>query len=266
MPLNTTLTFPALAGGTLAQYPVRYEANFVGPANRFSDGTLIVSPQESRLVSRWTLPFHALTNAERDRFEEFLSEAEGAGKPFRFFDPLGNLLRHSNDLANAIWSVDGPLDVAPFVDPDLGSCFVLTNNSSEWRSITQTIGFGAGFSGCLSVETKWDLAVPIRLRIVDADGETQRQFTVSQPRRISIVRQTTATIETTALGISIPGNSQVLVCRPQFEVGRSPLAHLPTNERGGVIENAWLAQRDYQWKSPAPNAHDITLIVESVQI
>jgi hypothetical protein len=262
MPSNT-LVFPASDSGFLAQFPVRYESVRRGPQNLFRSGAKMFSPAESRLRSRWTMNFAYLSNGERDRMEEFLSAAEGEGRPFLFFDPLGNLLQHSEDLANPVWSRSGAVDVAQFTDPDLGDAFVVTNTSPGWGALEQTLSFGFGYLGCFSVQTKWDSAVPLRLRIADANGLSDSELSAHEPRRSYVKRKSAASAESTTVSIGIAPNTQVILARPQLEIAAQPGAYLPTGQRSGVVEHAWLRQDSYQWTSPAPHAHRIQLTVES---
>jgi hypothetical protein len=262
MPVSP-LVFPASDAGFLAQFPVTYESVRRGPRNVFRSGRQLFSPGESRLRSRWTLSFGYLSNGERDRMEEFLSAAEGEGRPFLFFDPLGNLLQHSEDLSNAVWTRSGAIDVASFTDPDLGDAFVVTNTSPGWGALEQTVNFGFGFLGCFSVQTKWDSPVPMRLRLVDASGSTEAASSALEARRVFVKRKAGAAVASTTVSIGIAPNTQVILARPQLEIAATPGAYLPTGQRSGVVQAAWLRQDAYQWTAPAPDAHRIQLIVES---
>lgn len=260
---SSRLVFPASDAGFLAQFPLRYESVRRGPQNLFRNGSRIHSPAESRLRSRWTLNFGYLSNEERDRMEEFLFAAEGEGRPFLFFDPLGNLLQHSEDLANPVWNRSSALDVSAFNDPELGEAFVLTNTGPGWGSLSQTVVFGFGYLGCFSVQTKWDSPVPFRLQVADANGSTETQNMASSAQRSFVRRRSSSAAESTTISIGIAPNSQVILANPQLEIAAQPGAYLPTGTRSGVVEHAWLRQDVYQWTSPAPHAHRIQLIVES---
>ncbi len=266
MPPSSPLVFPASDLGFLAQFPVSYSSRRIGPRNEFSDGTRLHSSVESRLLSRWSLGLANLSDAERERFESFLAEAAGDGREFLFFDPIGNLLSHSVDLENAIWTRTGALDVAPFNDPSLGPAFVVTNTSLDWRSLEQTISFGHGFQACFSVLAKWDSSIPFRLRLVDSLGISEVGAQVHDPRRVFVRRLAGATIASTTVSLDLAPNTQIILAQPQLEIGAFPSAYLPTGSRSGVVSSAWLGQREYRWQTEAPNAHAINLEIESIRI
>jgi hypothetical protein len=263
MPVDPLLVFPASDAGFLAQFPVEYESQRRGPHNVFRGGAAIFSPAESRLKSRWALSFGHLSNGERDRMEEFLALAEGEGKSFLFFDPLGNLLQHSMDLENPVWVRSGAVDVAAFEDPQLGAAFVLTNSGTGWGSLEQTISFGHGFLGCFSLGLKWDSPVQVRLRIADADGQSELATSAMESRRAAIKRKAAATVASSTVSIQLAPNSQIIVAAPQLEIGAQASAYFPTGQRSGVVEKAYLRQDSYRWTSLAPHAHRLELIVES---
>jgi hypothetical protein len=265
MPPSSALVFPASESGFIAQFPIRYECTRLGPRNHFADGSQLISSVESRRRSRWTLRYSHLSNTERDRFEEFLHFAEGKGQSFRFFDPLGNLLAHSEDLEAAVWSRTGALDVAPFTDPDLGAAFVVTNTSLDWRALNQTISFGHAFRACGSVAVKWASPVPFRLSISDSSGTTAKTFSVAAPQRVYLSRLASSLETATTFSLELPPNSQVILARPQFEIGAQPAAYSPTASQSGVYEAAYLRQDRYRWVSPAPDSHQITLSVEGIR-
>jgi hypothetical protein len=266
MPPSNPLVFPASDNGYIAQYPVRYEAKRIGPQNEFADSSRILSSVESRLLCRWNLPYAYLNDAERDRFEAFLDGAEGQGRVFRFFDPIGNLLRHSADLTHPVWERNGNLEVTAWQDPEIGPAFVVTNTSPDWRALQQSVGFGYGFQGCFSVRAKWDSPVPLRVRMTDAEGNAEVTVAVAEAQRPFVRRKSGPTIASTTLSLEIPPNSQIILAQPQLEIGAQPAGYLPTGERSGIVENAWLSQSEYRWLSPAPSAHQINLVVESSRL
>jgi hypothetical protein len=166
---------------------------------------------------------------------------------------------------HTVWVPTGAIDVAPLIDSEIGPAFVLTNTSPDWRGLQQTVNFGYGFQGCFSVVAKWNSANGLRLRVVDSQGSNSKDFNVSSARSVFVERRAASDATYTTVALELAPNSQIVIARPQLEIGQQPSAYLPTGQSSGVVESAWLAQKEYAWTSSAPNAHNITLTIESVR-
>jgi hypothetical protein len=264
MPSNEQLVFPALSNGLLAQLPIRVLERFAGPEVEFPDGSLQTAGSGMQMVRRWELSYSYLTTEEREAFEIFLDRAARKGERFRFFDPLGNLLQQSRDLASPVWVRTGEIAVSGYEDTELGPAFVVTNSGPGWGTLQQTLGFGYGFQACFSVRAKWDSAVPLGLRITEGTGMAEKEFLVGEAGRFFVEKRLGAVPSCTA-EIRVPPNTQVILAQPQMEVGRTPTSLAGTGQRSGIHPSACLVQPEYRWNSPAPGGHQITLIVESSQ-
>ena len=105
------LCFPQLLTGATAQYPMGKTTVTRSVVNRLPDDSVICLADPDAGLVRWTLPFHALSDVERDTLESFFHAAGGPLRTFTFLDPAGNLLRWSEDLTRDIWIADGLLQV-----------------------------------------------------------------------------------------------------------------------------------------------------------
>ena len=146
------LHFPQLTTGVLAQWPLRRRHSTRAIANETIGGhsVRLADPQASSI--EWTLPLRGLSTQEADAIGALFAACEGRSGSFVFLDPLGNLLRFSQDFANSVW-VTGPLlTVTPGIgDPNGGTAAVqLINLSGATQKIEQTITAHGGYTYCIS--------------------------------------------------------------------------------------------------------------------
>ena len=264
MPTNLR-TIPWLDNGMLAQLPVRLEMRRVTPANRFPDGSILYAASEAKLQYNWTLRYENLNAQEWQRFATFFSATDGASAPFVFYDPLGNLLAQSVNLRGAVWIAPAGLAVVPFADANVNGAFLLTNSSSQPLTLSQTVGVAGPFETCFSVLTRWDGGAGFALSSSDGATNVSGEFLAGAWARKHVVMRGGESSASRTVGIVVPGNSQVIVATPHFEIASAPTAYVASGAQSGVFSAAWLNQKQFDLQSPTPGAHLITLHIESLR-
>lgn len=262
---TSAIAIPYLDNGMLAQLPVRLEMRRVAPANRFADGSILYAASEAKLQYNWTLRYENLTAGEWGRFSDFVATTESANPSFAFYDPLGNLLAQSSNLLSSVWIAPSGLTVAPFSDAAVAGAFILTNPSSQPLTLTQTAGVAGPFETCFSVMSRWDGGAGISLTVSDGTTTQTRAFRAGSWSRDHIAMRGGASSASRTAGIVVPAQTQVIVAAPQLEIASQPNAYVETGAQSGVFASAWLAQKQFDLKSPAPGAHSTTLHIESLR-
>lgn len=81
-------TFPTLATGAVAQYPLGQTQTFTTDVIRFLDATDQRCVVRANQLRQWAVRLDLLSDAELAALEDFFSEMQGANGLFNFFDPI----------------------------------------------------------------------------------------------------------------------------------------------------------------------------------
>jgi hypothetical protein len=262
MPVN--LTIPPLDNGLIAQLPVELEIRRSAPENRFADGTVMAAASEARSVYRWRLSLEHLNAAEWARYETFLALTKNGIAPFRFLDPLGNLLSHTSDLSAPVWLIPPGLTVAPFEDPEFSNAFILTNGTGQSLSMQQSVSMHAVYLGCFSVWAKWAGGAVFSLEQSSGAAFASVSAVAGEWSRHSACLRAESAGTSRMVSIVVPGNTQLIVAHPQLETAASAGPYVPTGGASGIHE-ARLRQSAINLRSSAPGANSIQLLVESTR-
>ncbi len=264
MPHNP-IQFPALDNGMLAHLPVELSIEKMTRATRFPDGSLLFAASETRTRYNWLLRFENLNAQEWQRLSDFISASRRGATSFTFYDPIGNLLSHSNNLEDSIWLASPGLTVDPILDADQSNAFILTNATAQPLSLSQSVSIAGPFTTCFSVWAKWVGGANFSLALTDTAQSSSVSRRSAAWARHHVRLSSSGNPETRMASIVVPPTTQIIVAAPQLEIAAHPGAPLETGAQSGVFPKSWLAQKSFDTRSAAPGAHSITLRIESLR-
>src|SRR3954452_6159365 len=99
------LSFPQLASGALAQYPLRKTRSVRTVKNLLTDGNLLLysDPYGSRLI--WDLEYVELSDEDLASIQTHFANCAGPLRAFTFIDPTDNMFGFSSDLTSSVWAL-----------------------------------------------------------------------------------------------------------------------------------------------------------------
>ncbi len=235
--------FPVLDTGLIAQAPVQLSIQRNIPRAVFPDGNQLISTLDNWRQYRWRLNYSQLSSSEQDRFNGFLQAIDRGAKEFVFPDPLGNLLRHSEDLNGAAWVKSPGLEIGPIEFISGKTCWILTNSTPIVQRIEQLVNLPRNYVSCFSLWAAWTGLQTFVLQAGTPGAEKSEMFEVSTPKRVSILEQPTNMASVTRIAIEILPGSQLIVSSPQLEIGFKPQGYVATGDQSGIFTAARLVEQ-----------------------
>jgi hypothetical protein len=257
-----SIEFPILDSGLIAQIPMDLQISKEIIHNRFRDGAILTNSTSSRTKYSWAWTYSNLSPSEMTRVVEFWEETGRGAKAFRFYDPLGNLLKQSEDLVSPYWLKVGQIDVVE-IDPLEGHRqYLLTNSGDLPAELHQSVQVDAAASLVLSLKARWDGSSSVALACEAGTSLVSGDFLVDTYKmcELSIKSGTQSSIR--KISIRVPGHTQIIVSEPQLEVGLKRGSYLTSTE-GGVFDAAWIDPNSFRLWSTAPGCYSIYINVIS---
>jgi len=174
----SSLYFPQLAMGNIAQYPVTRTWLRAATINNLLDGSVIVLASVAPARMSWTLSYSGLSQAEWNAIEALFESVQGQFGNFTFVDPSDNLLSWSENFTMPVWT-PGPLlqVVTGATDPNGGTnATTLTNGAQASQGIMQQTAGPGWFEYTFTIYLRSD--TPCSVSLILASGATQAQLTV----------------------------------------------------------------------------------------
>lgn len=261
----STLTFPQLATGALAQFPIRKHVLQRTIVNRSIGEQLIkmTDPEGSKVC--WDLLYTGLTDLEMNALEALFEACEGRLRPFRFVDPLGNLLRWTEDLSKTVWQTG--LIVATGIQDVSGSTGAcrLTNGAQGPQSISQAVNSPAAYLYTLSLWVKSISSGALRLGLGRAGNMAwvDRHVTADW-QQVSISAWVPGDEEPVRCSIEIPGGTAIDVYGPQLDAQNDASGYRRSTDKPGVYV-ARFDQDEIERISNGSDDHSTRLRVVTVQ-
>jgi hypothetical protein len=261
-------TFPQLVSGAIAQYPltkiqhVRTVTNLAPSGNvwRYGDST-------SEQIS-WLLEYNGLTDAEFSTLRDFFEACEGSLRSFTFLDPAGNLLAHSENLQESVWSADPGIQSAagPIGPNGISSAVMLTNSAQASQSIVQQLAAPAGYHYCLSFYAKSDQAQEIQSVMYSDSGDLTTTHRVSSSwQRYRLSGRPGAASEEVRFGLALAPGVIVDVFGFQVEAQPGSSEYKKTDSVGGVYPRARLAEDSFSVTGLGVGVHRAAMRVISTK-
>lgn len=174
----STLYFPQLTVGSLAQYPIVRRWSKPATINTLPDGSTIVMAGMRPAQVSWELRFAGLSSGEWDALQQLFSDSHGRFGNFTFVDPTDNLLTWSEDFTASAWAADPLLQItAGVADPFGGTTGVaLWNTGQAAQRLMQSVPGPSWFQYCFSLYLR--AATPCTLSLVRSSTSEEMKTTV----------------------------------------------------------------------------------------
>lgn len=254
--------FPQLSSGSGAQYPLVWRRQTRSAANYLRDGSVLNYADFALAAKRWELAATDLTDAESGAIQSLFERMEGRRGTFTFVDPAANLLAHSEDFANEVWSKGPLVQVTGGVDDPRGGrrAARLINASQIAQAVSQTLAAPAWFVYSLSVYARSAGETAITLTRSTASNSHSRRYAAGPGwTRCALSGALTASDAEVRLSMEIAAATAVDVYGMQLEAQPCPSAYKRTGERNGVYSNARFDDDVLRSISDGPDQHRLNL-------
>ncbi len=250
--------FPVLTSRVLAQYPATRVTESQFQEAESAGGRLWRSASDSLPLVRWILRYEDLTDGEANVLAEFFEASAGGLRTFVFADPLGNLLRWSEDMEDPVWGKDAGIAISRLSGrADEPAEFQVRNGGANAARIWQELDLAPGLAVCFSCEMRGEGAV-LRApggssRVAGLAGEWTRVIVAGEslggPQRVEV---------------EIAAGATVFLRRLQVEAQVAPSEYQPTFEVGGIYPKARFAGGGLRLEAIAPDRHRADVVIESL--
>ncbi len=254
------MEFPQLDSGLIVQVPVSLRIQKRMDVNRFRDGSVIKNTNSSQSQYTWNCKYVNLSDHELLRFEEFWHSTGRGAATFTFVDPLGNMLRDTENVLASSWTKSGTTEITEAASTGQYKEYLLTNSGTIASVVSQVIDVSPQFSVLFSCLAKWVSTTAISLVSSDDSGSIRKSFTISGESYCGLKIAGGLQSAVRTFGIEVPPQSQVIVSELQVEIALGRGTYVPS-AAGGVFHKAWIEPYDFTIKTEAPGAHSINLIV-----
>lgn len=262
----STLFFPQLPIGSIAQYPISRKWSKRTQVNTMQSGaTVVMSSTDAGRVS-WRLGYSGLSDAEWSSLTSLFNSANGSYGTFVFLDPTDNLLAWSGDLTQKVWSVDPLLQLTNgAADPQGGKCSVgILNAGQAPQRIMQSIPGAGWFLYCFSIYLRADSACAAKLIRSNASGEATQAVDLGQSwSRFVTAGALTGQDDGASFGVEIPPATTVYAFGAQVEAQASTGPYKPTLARCGVYTDSRFDQDVLTGTADAVGQYSTTLVINS---
>jgi hypothetical protein len=260
----SSLVFPQLSSGALAQFPIRKTISLHTVTNTLEDGTVLAyaDPNSGRLG--WDLSFVALSALEVGALQNLFDSCSGMWAPFTFIDPTDNMFGFSEDLTATAWQA-GSITIQTGVSDPLGglTAFNLTNTGQTPVDFVQNVNAPAAFKYCCSAYVKGGSAASMTLVRESTLESVEDQVDVGRNwTRVVSSSQLTQAADSFVAGVRLLPGQQLALFGMQLEPQPAPSRYRGTAAQGGVYSNAHWASDQLSFTATAPNAFSTTVSIE----
>lgn len=231
------LYYPQLSSGSIAQYAIRRNNIRRTLVNLLPDGTQIPMTDPGAAAVSWTLMYSHLNSAEVSGLQGLFASTLGRWQTFTFVDPTDNLLQWSEDLSQAVWSMDPLLAISGGVaDPTSGiSGWRVVNNAQADQLILQRLSIPPGYQYCFSAYVRAD--APCSFSLIANSSELPASATAAWTR-VVFSCPGVAGAGSVATGVSLPAGCSLELFGLQLEAQPGPGAYKKTRDIAGVYPSS----------------------------
>jgi hypothetical protein len=241
----STLYFPQLSVGSVAQYPVTRLWSKPAAINVLPGGSVVLMARVTPARMLWKLRYTGLSESEWGALQSLFTAVGGRLGNFTFVDPTDNLLSWSEDFTAASWTVDPLLQIVPAMpDPfDGTAASQLTNSAQASQQLTQSLA-GPGWNQyCFTVYLRADSPCMVNLIRSTASATARQAVAVgSNWARVTTSGSLGGQDDGVRFGIELAAGIRVLVFGPQVEAQPSSGPYKSKSQRSGVYQKARLEQ------------------------
>lgn len=273
----SSLFFPQLSSGALAQYPIKKTRVVRTIKNLLQDGSVLASSDPGGAHLIWQMAYLELDLADLAALQATFSACVGPYHAFTFIDPTDNMLASSSNITQSsvptstgsilAWQNSTLIGIqSGIADPFGGTAaFTVTNNGQAAQEISQTLTIPANYQYCFSIYATASISselVLVRQGTLPDQGSMTFSVGPGWNRLISSGRLNDSGTSFTA-AISLAPGQQVSIYGPQLEAQISPSRYRATSGAGGVYPNAHWGMDQLPITAVAPNLFSTSFTIET---
>jgi hypothetical protein len=260
------LYFPQLATGAMVQFPLSRRLIRRTVINQMPGGDLLKLDDPQAAGISWALQYRGLTEAERLALETLFLDAEGQLRTFTFLDPCGNLLRWSEDLSEAVWRVEGGLQVSISPeDPDgLRQGLRITNTTQAIQALEQKVEVPGWFGYCFSFEARAAASTRTTLSLSNRSGTISSEHSLDPTWRVySCSGRIDSTAEDLTCRVALDPGASIEAFGFQLQAQPNPGVYRRTADQAGVYQATRFLDDQLQFVGSGIDDHSTELRVFS---
>ena len=232
------LVFPQLSTGGAALYPVVRRSGKRSVVNALADGRTVIYGDAEGGVREWELRAKGLTGDEWAAIEALFGAVRGRLSTFTFLDPAGNLLAHSEDFSDPVWTNGAALQMTPGQTDPVGTTRAtrVVNSSGTGQGIVQILAVPGNYQYSMSVWARTDAGSSVNLTA--SAGTANASLTValdSQWRRVSLFSALGQSAASVSFGVQLGAGASVHLFGMQAEAQLAPSDYKKTGSGSGAI-------------------------------
>jgi hypothetical protein len=233
----STLYFPQLAVGAVAQYPVTRQWSKAAIVNILPGGSTVLMTRVAPARVSWKLSYAGLSDVEWVAVQSLFTGVQGRFGLFTFVDPTDNLLSWSEDFTAATWTADALLQVATGVADPLGGTGAsrLTNSAQAPQQLIQGLDGPGWIEYCFSIYLRADAPCIVNLVRGTASNTVKQAVTAgSSWARVLASGVLGGQDDGIHFGVELAPGTNVFAFGPQVEAQPSAGPYKRKFERSGV--------------------------------
>ena len=261
----STLYFPQLSTGSIAQFPSRKHILQRTIVNLAPGNSVVKMADPDFAAKIWDLQYNGLTDSELASLQDLFDACEGRLRSFVFADPFGNLLRWTEDLSKSVWQ--SALQVSEGIEGPLSgsTAWRLTNAAQAAQSITQSVDAPGWYRYAFSVWVRSNSTSKITLRLESSDGIVLAPQPVSTAwDRVCVSGNISGTSEEIRCSLEVPPACAVDAFGPQLDAQPDASGYRSTRAEGGVY-TARFDQDEFECISNGFNNHSVRLRIAAAK-
>lgn len=254
--------FPQLQSGAMAQFPIAARRIVRTVVNEAADGRQFKYADQRFAKAEWDVRLNALSNDEWAQIENLYAETEGRLQTFTFLDPLDNLLRHSEDLAEDVWEAEPLLSLTANQPDPWGTLRAarLTNTASILRQIKQVVPAPGTYKYCLSAYARADQPTQLRIRLNAGPSYADKFIDLDTAwQHISLFAGLDWTDPGVEASFALPAGASADLAGLQLEAQLAPSSYKKTGAASGIYANARFASDRLMQSTSDFDQHDTVI-------
>jgi hypothetical protein len=262
----STLYFPQLAAGSLAQYPVTRQWSKPAIINTLQGGSTVLMTRVAPARLSWKLAYTGLSESEWGALQSLFTAVEGRFGTFTFVDPTDNLLSWSEDVTAAAWTKDPLLQVAGGIPDPLGgpAAWQLTNGAQAPQQLTQSLAGPSSHQYCFSIYLRTNSPCIVNLIRAAASNSAREPVAVgSNWIRVLTSGSLGGQDDGVHFGVELAAGATVFAFGPQVEAQPCAGPYKPKADRSGVYTKSRFDQDTLTQTADAVSQYSTTIQVTS---
>ncbi len=244
--------YPIQATGAAAQFPIVRTRRWKTLETRTQGGHMSRGLQPEARRVHWQLDYQDLSDMEAAALTNLFEQAKGGLESFLFVDPLANLIRRSETVGQAPWTIGGGVSVAPGA-AESPAVFQVTNSGQGLGTLGQSLVLPPGQSFCMSCWILGGVGQVVGLRV---GGRASQTPTTGAWQMLWL---TAASEDTgaTQCGVELTPGGLINLHSMQLEQQPTPSAYRAGGAGGGVYPETRFEQESLEVVASGPNRNGV---------